>query len=60
MTALETVALYRVRQRACTKALQPGYSVVCDGEVWTPRGYEAGTFSDQRAHATKRDRALDC
>ena len=38
-----------VRQRACSKALQMAFSVACDGEIETLRGYETGTFWDWRA-----------
>ncbi len=44
----------RVRQRAFEKALQMGLCVVCLDAAPASRGYETGTFSDERALAGTR------
>jgi hypothetical protein len=45
----------RVRQGASKKGLPMGLSVVCIDDALASRGYEAGTFSDERALAGSSD-----
>jgi hypothetical protein len=47
----------RVCQRACRKPCKAGNSVVCQGEIQSPRGYETGTFWDWWALPGTRDQA---